>query len=133
MFRYDSGSALSNSLAASQAALYLACFGPRQWASCQGLAWIDAQRTSPTSSAGVGRMLLVSLRLRAVARVPELPLTSAVACCLAGMHGSSWARSDTGLVGGDSCPTNACSTKDYGLVTAHTRSRPNALLAFETH
>ena len=36
----------------------------------------------------------------------------------------SWARSDAGLVGGDSCPTNACSTKDYGLVTAQTRSQP---------
>ena len=80
------------------------------------------RRGEVTSSAGVGRMLLVSLRLRAVARVPEQS-TSAVACCLAGMHGPSCARSDAGLVGGDSCPTNACSTKDYGLVTAHTRSR----------
>ena len=44
-------------------------------------------------------MLLVSLRLRAVARVPELPLTSAVACCLAGMHGPSCARSDARLIG----------------------------------
>ena len=43
-------------------------------------------------------MLLVSLRLRAVARGPELPLTSAVACCLAGMHGPSCARSDAGLL-----------------------------------
>ena len=132
MFRYDSGSALSNSLAASQAALYLACFGPRQWASCQGLAWIDAQRTSPTSSAGVGRMLLVSLRLRAVARVPELPLTSAVACCLAGMHGPSCARSDAGLVGGDSWSMTVCEGWATGLVPAQ-RGAPKTLLAFETH